>query len=372
MTLGRTPLAVARNRPEYPVDLSCHVTLTARSHVISMTALGLALRKIRSDRLLKAVTLFIVQVASIRPTLHERRSRVKGKFSTKILVRGLDYRNSLVYCWWYSGSLERTPMSGRQRDSQKSKLYAAEQVLRTSEHCLGLTPEEVVKLVRKIEQSPYTIKKYGPRNRRIILDGNSRSWARGGYAYVDLSAQFARRTDVVIHEIAHGYAPGHGHDWHFCEVYLDLVRHFMGKYSADTLKASFKRHKVKFTQPRQRTGLRTPAQIAAAEAGRLRLAEARAKRQGASGRFGILVEDRYDRVLVKAFDRWGRISSTTHFPSRAREWKTQSGVTGALTKFNPQTRPGPVTALVVDLSWIEERTYSNLKVLDLDQAAVKF
>lgn len=107
--------------------------------------------------------------------------------------------------------------------------------------------------------------------------GESNGWLVRVSARPSISVGVQARQKVVLcHELAHILQPSGStaHGWEFCDVYLRLVRHFLGKESHDKLKAEFKAGGVRFTKPRAKRQL-TPQQREAATA---RLAAARAAR----------------------------------------------------------------------------------------------
>ena len=154
------------------------------------------------------------------------------------------------------------------RDSQKSKVYRSE--WGTIDANRGnLTLEECQELVDKVLASKYIQKKY-PNAVSLQNKINVVSGRRGGHAgyRLDFGGKFislglwARQKPVVLHEVAHHLAGvGRGHDWKYCSIMLDLVRHFMSKEDHDNLKSAYRSNKVRFTAPRQKRQL-TPEQRA--------------------------------------------------------------------------------------------------------------
>ena len=199
-----------------------------------------------------------------------------------------------------------------QRDSQRSKVYAAERDAFnihneewTLEEC-WIQAQRV--LNRKVLQRHYPIAKtlassakapvdltedyypgiangYGPKTRTVLGDRSpmpgfrsgtltvfSNSGARGGDGRIKLP-KWARNRYVVSHELAHCLAPATSwHDWRFCAAYLEVVKYMCGQEDADRLKESFKKHGVRFRAPRKRQPLTEEQR----EAARERLAKARA------------------------------------------------------------------------------------------------
>jgi putative metallohydrolase (TIGR04338 family) len=150
------------------------------------------------------------------------------------------------------------------RDSQRQKVYNAETAAFGWD---GPTIEwsAVEAYAAKVMKSAYVRRKYGEK-KITVLPSRGRgahaipagAFLRGGsivtYDAQILVSRSARREWVIIHEMAHHYAAlGCRHGWKFCEVYLDLVRHFLGKDAHDALKASFKSHKVRYSKPVKRT-----------------------------------------------------------------------------------------------------------------------
>ena len=157
------------------------------------------------------------------------------------------------------------------RDSQRSKLYAAERAsgLQLLKHEAGLSIEECQRLVDKIVGSAYVQRKYGWRKGRQLpvyaTHGGGRAY-NGSYHYDHWTGEvesrgrhirlgvWARQPFIVIHEVAHHLAGlGHGHDWRFAEIMLDLTRHFLGAEAGAQLKAAYKAGRVRHRKPVRRT-----------------------------------------------------------------------------------------------------------------------
>ena len=156
------------------------------------------------------------------------------------------------------------------RDSQRSKLYAAERAsgLQLLKHEAGMSIEECQRLVDKIVGSAYVQRKYGWRKGRPLpvhaTHGGGRAYS-GSYHYDHWTGEvesrgrhirlgvWARQPFIVIHEVAHHLAGlGHGHDWRFAEVMLDLTRHFLGAEAGAQLKAAYKAGRVRHRKPVKR------------------------------------------------------------------------------------------------------------------------
>lgn len=149
----------------------------------------------------------------------------------------------------------------RERDTQRSKVYAAEReafgytFYASTKPGVPLSTCET--FIRKVESSAYVLRKY-PKGRFSpphvnVHSGAGNRRATANYREIKLPL-WSRTKPVMLHELAHVYTPkGPWHGWEFCATYLDLVRHFLGKAEHDLLKAAFKKNKVRFTAPRQKS-----------------------------------------------------------------------------------------------------------------------
>ena len=172
-------------------------------------------------------------------------------------------------------------MSKRQRDSQRSRLYNADDAL--------IPWSEPLPEMEDLER--YTKWVFGLKRLRNALpgclswktpdlrDGRRRNTA-AATAWTVWMPRHSRKSYILLHELAHvltrrtyGYEVA-GHGWEYCSVFLKLVLYAMGREAYNALKASFKRYRVKFKAPRKRKPLSPEQRAAAAE----RLAKARAVR----------------------------------------------------------------------------------------------
>ena len=171
------------------------------------------------------------------------------------------------------------------RDSQRGKVYAAENVWR---HALLTEPNwpepqyrtvsEVQARVDEILRRAYIQKRYGNRIARGVRVTDGRG-SRSARAMTDWGGKsismpvWSRKDSVIIHELCHHFAGLHAkHSWQFAAIMLDTVRHLMGKEAALALKAQYKAHRVRYTPPRPKRPM-SPEQREACIA---RLATARA------------------------------------------------------------------------------------------------
>lgn len=148
----------------------------------------------------------------------------------------------------------------QERDSQRAKLYKADDILK---HFAKPLPEikNIEKYADKLFKMKRLMNKYpraSLRGRPLVKDGRGCRNATGSAGSIVIPAGWARQEDVVCHELAHcitdrefGWRTA-GHGWQFCMVYLDVVKWMMGLEAHDALKASFKKSKVRFTKPAKR------------------------------------------------------------------------------------------------------------------------
>jgi putative metallohydrolase (TIGR04338 family) len=177
----------------------------------------------------------------------------------------------------YRAESEALPMDSRPRLGNTS-MMTIEECQKFIDHLLGQktvrdhfpTKSRSLIFQRRNERYPWKAQ-YGV----VVVAGRgchatTSAWSSEGIITL---ARFGRNPAVLCHELAHILERrGAAHGWEFAETYLWLVKRAMGKEAHDKLKASFKKHKVRYTKPRTRKPL-TPEQKAAAVE---RLAAARA------------------------------------------------------------------------------------------------
>lgn len=144
------------------------------------------------------------------------------------------------------------------RDSQRSKLYAAEREAFTN-HMQKIDLEVCIDIVDRVFTSKRVKDAYNPfwTRRPIVDDGRGcrRAISYGGRITLP---KWARMKWVVLHEMAHEVrhyrrdrsTPEAAHGWQYAATYLDLVMWFMGSEAHNKLKAAFRKHKVRFSKPR--------------------------------------------------------------------------------------------------------------------------
>jgi putative metallohydrolase (TIGR04338 family) len=172
----------------------------------------------------------------------------------------------------------------RPRDSQRSKLYAAEHAIpggkryTTVAECQAFVDSVLDrKLVQRHYPSAMDERWYhdGRHYRIEVRDGRGHRNATGCAGTRIIQApKWARSQRVLLHEMAHVLV-GQGvaaHGWEFAGCYAFLVRQVMGKEAEAKLLASFKARKVRWRKPRAGRTLTPDQREAAVE----RLAVARA------------------------------------------------------------------------------------------------
>ena len=170
------------------------------------------------------------------------------------------------------------------RDSQRSKVYTAERVVHGE---MFETVEQVQTYVDRVLGRAWFKRRWPSiaRHGIPVEDGRGRRAAGAKTTYRGRTItmpKWSRFEEVILHEIAHhcadvqyGTREVAAHGWQFAGTLIELVRYEMGKDEADKMKASFRKHKVRWTEPKKRKPL-SEAQRAANIA---RLAEARANRE---------------------------------------------------------------------------------------------
>lgn len=184
----------------------------------------------------------------------------------------------------------------RPRDTQRSKVYAAEAVL---PHGLQFpTILDCQAYVNRVLADAWFLRTFGHHAIEVRHGGGSSSARAVGTRLIQLPL-WARHQRTILHEIAHcirpldGWAKGAktwsalvggkaggwrgypihthhaGHGREYAHTYLMLVQHFMGADAARQLRASFRLKGVKFTakrvlSPAQREALRARGHALAA------------------------------------------------------------------------------------------------------------
>ena len=151
------------------------------------------------------------------------------------------------------------------RDTQRSKVYAAE---RAAFENLPIEKFESVKDVERFLKYIWKLKRVQNEwfssvvgvNPPRVGDGRGCRRALACGAWEIKLPKWARQDWVAVHELAHIIHHRSGnwrkteaaHGWQFCAIYLKLVLYVLGREKHDALKAAFKAHKVRFTEPRKR------------------------------------------------------------------------------------------------------------------------
>jgi putative metallohydrolase (TIGR04338 family) len=177
------------------------------------------------------------------------------------------------------------------RDTQRAKVYRAENAAGRGKE-FETVPEIEAYLTRCFSHRWFhrhypEITEFRVRDGRRRRNAGGRGYMRVGGGVCQLTMpKWSRCELVVLHELAHGitdivtdYRNAKGvapHGWEFCEIFLDLVRHYMGAAAGERLRRSFRKHRVRYYPPRKGRKM-TPEQREAACA---RLAAARAAKEG--------------------------------------------------------------------------------------------
>lgn len=154
-------------------------------------------------------------------------------------------------------TMRQRKASGKVRDSQRQKLYDAQDCL-THQGRQFTSIEEMQIYADKLTNSAWWKRRYP--GRRIIIEpqrNNCSALARGD-GYTISMPKWAWNEMILLHEIAHhakdrryGHRGTAAHGREFAKTMLELVRHKMGDECWWLLKESFRKHKVKHTLPRK-------------------------------------------------------------------------------------------------------------------------
>ena len=148
------------------------------------------------------------------------------------------------------------------RDSQRAKLYKAETFLMVfgkGQERLS-TVQSIEEYVAHVLSSVWLIKRYPClANAKIeVRDGRGRIRACGAYSYIKMP-KWSRCKAVVLHELAHSFIKRiyhhevAAHGWEFCDLLLEMVQHFLGSDAGSELKASYKKHRVRWHSKKTRS-----------------------------------------------------------------------------------------------------------------------
>jgi putative metallohydrolase (TIGR04338 family) len=141
------------------------------------------------------------------------------------------------------------------RDTQRRKLYAAENVIRGTRF---ETVPEIEDYIGKITRSVWWKKHHRyPLSTITVHDGRGRRNACATGMTDVKFPKWARCQEIILHELAHlvinsqfGYSGAASHGCEFAKVLLLMVKRFMGREDYLTMKARFKEYKVHYTTSR--------------------------------------------------------------------------------------------------------------------------
>lgn len=142
----------------------------------------------------------------------------------------------------------------RPRDNQKSKLYKADDVI----HGQDLpTVADMQDYVDDMTRRAWWKRRYPGVASIEVRDGRGRRSANGSYdgwrrAGRVKMPRWSRYEAVLLHEVAHCATTSKygrsvaSHGPEYAKIFIELVQWRMGKEEADKLRASFKKHRVKY------------------------------------------------------------------------------------------------------------------------------
>ncbi len=144
----------------------------------------------------------------------------------------------------------------RARDSQRSKVYKAQRVIDGKSFFNSVPKTQAY--VDKITRSVWWKKQHRGYIKTVkVKDGRRRKRASAYGANTIVMPSWSRYEMVILHELAHCIVHSYdapeieaGHGRLYASLFLKIVKRFMGKWEHDQLKASFKRHRVKYIPKR--------------------------------------------------------------------------------------------------------------------------
>jgi hypothetical protein len=149
------------------------------------------------------------------------------------------------------------------RDSQRSKVYAAEELL--GDYFTADRVEQIPDILaycQSILASEWFRHRFPGFIHIAVHDGGGRrsacAWAMGSTIRMP---RFSRSKMCILHELAHlcadhqyrrkvptdPWQPIAAHGWEFCAIFLELVRQYLGQPRHDQLVAAFRAKRVQFT-----------------------------------------------------------------------------------------------------------------------------
>jgi len=140
--------------------------------------------------------------------------------------------------------------SGRERDSQRSKVYRAEKVLRQNKRSPLISKANALALIDSVISTDFWKQLRGPEsvNLRVSYKATRYCWARYGTASIVLAASWGLNRSTILHELTHLVvgSPHPAHGKLFCRIFLHFVCGYMSKDSYRTLLNSFNYYGVSY------------------------------------------------------------------------------------------------------------------------------
>lgn len=132
------------------------------------------------------------------------------------------------------------------RDSQRSKVYAAERVVVDQAGISRIYYVDDIKIfIDNFCSKVWFKRRFGLRSIQV-KDGRGKRRASGGGNTITMPI-WSRNQLFILHEVAHCLAPsGCHHNWEFVKTYLDLVYYVLGEDTYKILREKFKKHRVKY------------------------------------------------------------------------------------------------------------------------------
>lgn len=139
------------------------------------------------------------------------------------------------------------------RDSQKSRLYAAEKEFKNGPHPEYRKVAQIEEFIAEMIATKWWQARYPHITRIRVKDGRGTRIARGSSQTWQISLPlWARTREIILHEVAHVLTPDElpAHGREYAQIYYDLLLQFCGPETADKFVIGCIEHRVKIGRRR--------------------------------------------------------------------------------------------------------------------------
>lgn len=187
---------------------------------------------------------------SIKDARVARKAEVAAEKFTTNLERGCSLFEPPTYIthsrYYLDG--KRLDKWGREYDSQKRKVYRAEDPVGLGAHFSDIAQAQAY--LDNLYDSTWFQDRFATTAKPDLIEtwGGGSNYGQGGLHAIRLSRKNHMYERILLHELAHAIVrpPHAGHGRLYAAVYADLVRYGMGEGFYEVLMTNFKREGVKF------------------------------------------------------------------------------------------------------------------------------